>query len=160
VAAHPLEAELLESATFVIPPGTNRLTDGAAYYGRRNDWVLKLVYEFLPTPVDILTETETTLSDFGFSARMIPTPGHTAGSMSVLTETGEAFIGDLAINYAPVWPGPSIPPFGESIDEILNGWRRLLEAGAKRFYPGHGPSFTADQMAQALDDLEHDQHRL
>ncbi len=46
------------------------------------------------------------LAAFGVAGRVIPTPGHTAGSVSVLLPSGEAFVGDLAMNGFPMRRGP------------------------------------------------------
>jgi len=37
------------------------------------------------------------LHEFGIPGSIIHTPGHSPGSVSVLLETGEAFVGDLAM---------------------------------------------------------------
>jgi glyoxylase-like metal-dependent hydrolase (beta-lactamase superfamily II) len=42
--------------------------------------------------------------------KILCTPGHSSGSVSVLLDTGEAFVGDLAMNRFPLRlsPGPAI----------------------------------------------------
>jgi len=49
-----------------------------------------------------------------FDARVLPTPGHTAGSLTVINASGQAFVGDLAVNYLPGGRGPFWPPLGET----------------------------------------------
>lgn len=44
---------------------------------------------------DILIENEMSLEQFGVSGKIIPTPGHTPGSISVIVESSEAVVGDL-----------------------------------------------------------------
>jgi glyoxylase-like metal-dependent hydrolase (beta-lactamase superfamily II) len=52
-----------------------------------------------PVEADIiLGEERLSLSDYGVSGRVFHTPGHTEGSSSVLLESGEVFVGDLAMN--------------------------------------------------------------
>ena len=46
---------------------------------------------------DILLGGETSLVPYGVSGRVIETPGHTAGSVSVLLPGGEAIVGDLLV---------------------------------------------------------------
>jgi hydroxyacylglutathione hydrolase len=41
------------------------------------------------------------LLEFGVDGRIVHTPGHTSGSISLLLDSGEAFVGDLAVNYLP-----------------------------------------------------------
>ena len=71
---------------------------------------LKNKYRFKPVEPDILIDNDTNLDYLGFAARILPTPGHTPGSLSVITADGEAFVGDLAINTFPFGPAPGFPP--------------------------------------------------
>ncbi|MFJ9683746.1 MBL fold metallo-hydrolase [Streptomyces sp. NPDC101194] len=48
-----------------------------------------------PFEPNVLIRGETRSADFGIEARIMPTPGHTAGSVSVLTDTGDLVAGDL-----------------------------------------------------------------
>ena len=44
---------------------------------------------------DVLLDKEMSLRDYGVDGRIVFTPGHTAGSISVVLDTGEAICGDL-----------------------------------------------------------------
>ncbi|RLB06361.1 MAG: hypothetical protein DRG50_05685 [Deltaproteobacteria bacterium] len=70
--------------------------------------------------------------------------------MSLLLDTGEAFVGDLAINGFPMRIGPGIPFFAEDIDMVRESWRLLLQRGAKTFYPAHGKPFATDRLGRFL----------
>jgi glyoxylase-like metal-dependent hydrolase (beta-lactamase superfamily II) len=78
-----------------------------------------------------------------FDARVLPTPGHTAGSLTVITASGQAFVGDLAVNYLPGGRGPFWPPFGESRRLIRDSWQTLRSQGVATIYPAHGGFFAA-----------------
>ncbi|NUR27690.1 MAG: MBL fold metallo-hydrolase, partial [Catenulispora sp.] len=67
-----------------------------------------------------LVEGPTGLHDFGVDARIMPTPGHTAGSISVLTDAGDLVAGDLvAGSFLGMLPRrPANPPFHD--DAIRN----------------------------------------
>jgi ribonuclease/clavin/mitogillin len=89
--------------------------------------------------LEILVETNLTISfeasrrvlaEAGFSGEILPTPGHSDDSVSLLLDDGSAFTGDLT------WPGMAAE---ESAAQVAASWRRLDEHGATRVYPGHGP---------------------
>ncbi|HEY5275851.1 MAG TPA: MBL fold metallo-hydrolase, partial [Coriobacteriia bacterium] len=44
---------------------------------------------------DIVIDQERSLSEFGIDAVVVPTPGHSRGSLSVFTAAGDALVGDL-----------------------------------------------------------------
>jgi len=66
----------------------------------------------------------------GFDARIMHTPGHSDDSVSLLLDSGEAFIGDLAPAYAA----------GDNA-LVKNSWEKLKGAGAKKIYPSHANTF-------------------
>jgi glyoxylase-like metal-dependent hydrolase (beta-lactamase superfamily II) len=90
------------------------------------------------------------LVDFGIPGRAIPTPGHSPGSVSILLDSGEAFVGDLAMNRLPLRRSPGLPIFADDPDEVIRSWHRLLELGVKIVYPAHGKPFPADVMRRVL----------
>jgi glyoxylase-like metal-dependent hydrolase (beta-lactamase superfamily II) len=103
------------------------------------------------TGVDIvLGDEDLSLVEYGIPGRVIYTPGHTSGSVSVLLETGDAFVGDMAMNGFPLRLSPGLPIFAEDLGQVKASWRTLLEAGAKTVYPGHGKPFSADAIRKAL----------
>jgi len=116
--------------------------------------VLKLYSRFVRIPrfdVDIvLGDEEVSLREFGIPGKVIYTPGHSWGSVSVLLETGEAFVGDLAMNMIPMRFKPGLAIFGDDIQIIKKSCRDLLDSGAKMIYPAHGKPFPAEILAQAL----------
>lgn len=66
----------------------------------------------------------------GIAGEIVPTPGHSDDSVSLLLDDGSVFTGDLT------------PPtlVGEDDARIVAAsWRLLRERGATRVYPGHGP---------------------
>jgi glyoxylase-like metal-dependent hydrolase (beta-lactamase superfamily II) len=103
------------------------------------------------TAVDIdLQDKDFPLKSFGISGQIIHTPGHTPGSSTVLLDTGDAFVGDLAMNGLPLRLGPGMPCFGDSAETVKRSWRLLLDRGARTIYPGHGQPFKADALWKAM----------
>jgi glyoxylase-like metal-dependent hydrolase (beta-lactamase superfamily II) len=144
IAIHYRDQELLEQGRVVAPPMWNAA-------GRVMNALLARItrhMHFAPARADIVIGDEgLTLAEFGIHGQVIPTPGHTWGSVSLLLDTGEAFTGDLG-----GWRGgaPQIPPAGDDPQEIVRSWSKVLDTGAITIYPGHGPSFPAQAMRQAL----------
>lgn len=147
VAVHGLERERLATAESILPPGTNVFGRAVVGLGRRlpAEWLA-----FRPVWAEVIVDGERSLEDFGLSGRILPTPGHTAGSISVLLDDGRACIGDAAVNFLPWGLGPIFPPFAEDPIRIPDTWRALLDAGARAFYPAHGAPFSARRLERAL----------
>jgi glyoxylase-like metal-dependent hydrolase (beta-lactamase superfamily II) len=79
------------------------------------------------------------------------TPGHSPGSVSVLLESGEAFVGDLAMNRFPLRLTPGFPIFADDPEQVVQSWRRLLQRDIRTIFPAHGKPFPADVMRAALE---------
>jgi hydroxyacylglutathione hydrolase len=150
VAVHAKEASALSHGAVVFPPGTNLLGKMASLLGST---VGKTFMKYPPVKPDILVSEEMSLSPFGVSGKIIPTPGHTANSLSVLLPSGEAFVGDLAANYLPGNLGPIFPPFAENVEALLQSWENLLKAGARIICPGHGRPFSAHLLSRKMRSL-------
>jgi len=147
VAINHREKEWLEQALRPMPPGIGIWGTVMATLMRAMTPLMK----FPASSVDIeLGDEAFPLHPFGINGRVLYTPGHTYGSMSVLLETGEAFVGDLAMNGLPMRIGPGMPIFGDGLDTIKASWRLLLDNGAKWIYPAHGNPFSADVFKKAL----------
>lgn len=98
----------------------------------------------------ILGADDLSLTEYGISGRVMHTPGHTPGSVSVLLDTGEVFAGCLAHNNPPFRLRPGLPIFAEDLCEVKASWRLLLARGAETVYPGHGDPFPAAVIREAL----------
>lgn len=117
------------------------------------DHVLQSVpalFRFPAVDPEILVSDEMPLEDFGLAGRIIHTPGHTRGSLSLLLAGGEAFVGDLAVNYLPFNLSPVFPPFADDPEGLIRSWNMLLEKDARTIYPGHGRPFSAQILRQKL----------
>ena len=68
----------------------------------------------------------------------------------MLLDTGEAFVGDLAMNAFPLRFGPGLPIFAEDIHQVKDSWKKLLEMGVSRIYPAHGKAFAPDVIEKFL----------
>jgi hydroxyacylglutathione hydrolase len=85
---------------------------------------------------DLLLEEDQGLAEYGFDAKILYSPGHSKGSVSVVTDDGDLICGDMFSN---AW-GRIL----KSTDE--GGLERLKELGIETFYPGHGKPFSMQQL--------------
>ncbi len=116
---------------------------------------------FPPWTPDVFLDDTTPLdlSVVGVPARVLPMPGHTGGSVVVVTDTGDAFIGDLTRGDAP-WVGGKGDNEGEATTHYFSDDEKsdrdhlddLLGLGVETFFPGHGPYFSADSLRGWLAD--------
>jgi hydroxyacylglutathione hydrolase len=98
----------------------------------------------------VLNEEPFSLAPYGIAGRVYHTPGHTPGSVSVVLDTGDTFIGDTAVNGPPFRIGPGMSLVGYDAELIKESWRLLLGKGAKTIYPGHGGPFDARRLERFL----------
>ncbi len=150
-AIHPAEADVLRS-------GKNPAPRPVGLQGRM---IVAFVHStsFEPVEPDILLNQSFDLRQFGLAATIVHTPGHTAGSISVLFKTGEVIVGDLLMGgylnglLLPSWP--HYPIFADSLDQIRSSVEKLLSLGARRFYLGHGGPVDYHQVLVRLSLTSH-----
>ena len=147
IAMHEPDKDWLEKSL-------NQLLIGVTPWGRI---LVQLTLRYMrsarisATKVDIvLRDEEFSLVPFGIPGKVLYTPGHTMGLVSVLLETGDAFVGDLAMNGLPFHLRPGLPVFAEDLELVKKSWRLLLDQGAKIVYPGHGKPFPADTIRRSI----------
>jgi len=72
------------------------------------------------------------LAPIGIQGEILPTPGHSDDSVSLLLDDGSVFTGDLT---------PSQYAWGEAAQAVAASWHLLEQRGARCVYPGHGPIY-------------------
>ncbi|HIE38164.1 MAG TPA: MBL fold metallo-hydrolase [Anaerolineales bacterium] len=96
---------------------------------------------------DIVFEGEWRLEEYGVAGRVIPTPGHTPGSVSVLLDSGEAIVGDLVMGRLMGLLGrPGPPAVAWDLEQNWKSLRRLLALSPRTIYVAHGGPFAADEL--------------
>ena len=147
VAINRREKEWLEEGLKPMPPGITP-------WGKMLGALLKIYMPFVsfsPASVDIVLDDEDySLEPYGIQGRVVHTPGHSSGSMSLLLDSGHAFVGCLAHEGLPYRIGPGMPCFGDDIGVLRESWRLIVESGAKWIYPAHGKPFEAQVLAKLL----------
>ena len=90
------------------------------------------------------------LPRIGIDAEILCTPGHSTDSISVITSSGKAFCGDAAMNYLNFAGCRHRPIYLTDEQLVFASWRKMLERGAKIFYPAHGKPFAAERLESSL----------
>jgi hydroxyacylglutathione hydrolase len=103
------------------------------------------------TPDLILNGTET-LEAYGVNAKLLETPGHTDGSISVLLEHGEAIIGDVLRGDFVFENRPNWHFFYDDLDLVHSSIKTLLGLKLERLFVGHGKPFSFQSLAQRFSN--------
>jgi hydroxyacylglutathione hydrolase len=99
---------------------------------------------------DLVFEEGIALEPYGLRGRVLPTPGHTAGSVSVVLASGEALIGDV-LRGSLVWPNKAREHY--FCNDPLRNQRsivRLAREGLLRCHPGTFGSFPGAELGRYL----------
>jgi hydroxyacylglutathione hydrolase len=144
VAIHQGDAAWLRSGEAVWPMGVTRW--GKLIRTVFGPLTLRVLKPPSLEPDVVLDDEGLSLEPYGIEGRIVYTPGHSPGSVSVLLSTGEAFVGDLAMNGPPLCLKPSFGIFADQPELVAASWWRLLELGARTVYPAHGSPFPASAL--------------
>lgn len=144
ILVHRHEAPILESGQVTVPAGRTPLA--RVLIGISG--ALAPFVRFVPITPDIAVDDDVSLSEFGIAGRIVHTPGHTKGSISVLLDNGDAVIGDLCQNGwgFGMGAGRIVLPLADLPDAVGESWDRLLGSGVQRLYPGHGVPFDIELL--------------
>jgi glyoxylase-like metal-dependent hydrolase (beta-lactamase superfamily II) len=93
---------------------------------------------------DILLEDGTDLSLYGLEARVIGLPGHSRGSIGILTADGDLFCGDLLENTK----GPALGSLLDDPAAAQASVARLEALPIRTAYPGHGQPFAMELLTK------------
>ena len=147
VAINHREKFCVENAVKELPPGIGTWGTVQAVLMR----VVAPMTTFPPCKVDLTLDDEVfSLRPFGISGKVLHTPGHSSGSMSLVLDSGDAFVGDLAMSGLPRRIGPGLPSIGEDVSTIRKSYKTLLDNGARTIHPAHGNSFSAAILKKNL----------
>jgi hydroxyacylglutathione hydrolase len=147
IAVHAADQKMFEKGEAVLPTAVTS-------WGKVTRKMMKpamSIFKFDGSPVDVLiTDAGLSLEEYGIPGRIIHTPGHTPGSISVLLETGDAFVGCLTHNAPPFRLNPNHPIFAEDLNKLWESWKLLIDQGANMIYPGHGDPFPVSKIMKVI----------
>lgn len=150
VAVHHKDQRWVESGKPEFPRGVTR-------YGKGMIWLSeRLIHPNLP-PVKadrVLDDNGMDLHEYGIPARAVYTPGHSMGHISIVAETGDAFVGDMAMNAWFLRLTPGLPVLADNIQLVVQSWKNILPLGIQRIHPAHGADFPVAIMHQEIKHFE------
>jgi glyoxylase-like metal-dependent hydrolase (beta-lactamase superfamily II) len=86
---------------------------------------------------DVLVSDDDDLSAFGFDARVISIPGHSQGSIAILSAEADLFCGDLLENIKE----PALGSLTDDVPTANASLEKLAGLPIGMVYPGHGQPF-------------------
>ena len=90
---------------------------------------------------DLISPDRAALASVGIQGEIVETPGHSDDSVSLVLDSGAAFIGDLP------WPEYAAP---ENASAVLESWGKLVSRGAKVFYHSHTAPIPVERIKALL----------
>lgn len=86
---------------------------------------------------DVLVDDGFNLTEYGLEAKVISLPGHSRGSIGILTVEGGLFCGDLFENTK----SPTLNSLMDDVTAAKASIDKLESMKISTIYPGHGPPF-------------------
>jgi len=110
-------------------------------------WMSRILFGFGErerfTP-DLYTGDGYDLSEWGFDARVVHIPGHSKGSIGILTAGGDLFCGDLLTNRGK----PELNAIMDDPAAAMASIERLGSLGIHTVYPAHGEPFPMEEFIE------------
>jgi glyoxylase-like metal-dependent hydrolase (beta-lactamase superfamily II) len=150
VAVHHRDQAWVETGKPDFPNGVNG-------YGRIMSAAAKRLLNpnLPPVKVDrVLDDNGMSLAEFGIPGKVVYTPGHSMGHVSILLDSGNAFVGDMAMNDWYLRLTPGLPVLAEDINMVVQSWKKILPMGIQRVHPAHGMDFPVDVMQKEVADFD------
>jgi glyoxylase-like metal-dependent hydrolase (beta-lactamase superfamily II) len=91
---------------------------------------------------DLCIEDGYALSEYGFEAAVLTIPGHSKGSIGILTAGRDLFCGDLISNT----DGPVLNSIMDDLAAANASLEKLRRLAINTVYPGHGEPFPMEQF--------------
>lgn len=93
---------------------------------------------------DILIEDKQDLTPYGLEAEIIHIPGHSKGSIGILTTDNSLICGDILTNIEK----PQKNTLVEDQEELDASVEKIMSLEINTIYPGHGKPFSMEQFIQ------------
>ena len=143
IAMHAQDAGMVTNATM----GWNRKakSDRMTIFGKFISLLARLFVSkssFETFTPDVYVEDGQDLAEYGIDARVIGLPGHSRGSIGVLTSTGSLFCGDLLMNMLR----PELHFMIDDLPDCSASVEKLKSLPIGTVYPGHGKPFLLKQF--------------
>ena len=146
IAMHQSDVNMVETGDMFSNRGMGRLKEAFvkvfAFFMRIR---LDKADRFSP---DVLVEDGQSLAGLGFKATVHHLPGHSRGSIGLLTDQGHFFCGDLFTNVS----SPKKSTLVSNHDDYAKSMEVIQHLDIKTVYPGHGTSFSQDALSDIFQE--------
>ena len=148
ILVHEHEADPLAAGYTEIPRGTMFLTQLISFIGRR---LARKSGEYEAVRPDLSITDRSGLEPYGVHGYVLPTPGHSPGSLCIIVDGKTALVGDTMFGISR---RSAFPPFADDVDELLGSWNLLIDTGCQRFLPGHGKPISIDLLRESYEKAQ------
>ena len=97
---------------------------------------------FAPLNIDVALDEGDSLAAYGVDAVVRRVPGHSPGSLAVVTAESDALVGDLIVNYTV----PSRPLYVSDTTAWQRSYELILAMHPRMVYVGHGDPFPGEKL--------------
>jgi hydroxyacylglutathione hydrolase len=142
---------------FMVETGEPPFPDGVNAWGKMMSASAKaLLRPKLPkVKVDVVIGDEgMSLREYGIPGKVVYTPGHSMGHVSILLDSGDALVGDMAMNDWFLRLTPGLPILADDIQLVVESWKKILPMGIKRVHPAHGKDFPVEVMHREIENFK------
>jgi len=101
---------------------------------------------------DIFIDDSLELEEYGVRGKVIHTPGHSPGCISVLLKSGDAIVGDLIFPSLPS-EKPSLPFWADDPAEARRSIKKLIDSAPGKIYIAHGKPFSSAEVKKSFSSL-------
>lgn len=146
-----------EKDRFMVETGMPPFPDGVNGYGKGMSALAKaMLHPHLPKlKVDtVIDDAGISLRAFGIPGEVVYTPGHSMGHVSIILDSGDALVGDMAMNDWYLRLTPGLPILADDIRKVVESWKKILPMGIKQVHPAHGPDFPVEVMQQEIANFK------
>jgi glyoxylase-like metal-dependent hydrolase (beta-lactamase superfamily II) len=93
------------------------------------------------------------LKKFGVEGKIIHTPGHTPGSVSIALPGGEVIVGDLIMRGMLRWWQPNYPLFADNLAQLKESIQLIMRRKPTKIFCGHGGPFNPKSVLRRFSPL-------
>ncbi len=146
VIVHKNESLFLKEGYTKLPHGTNIITDIISGLGNQ---FAHHIGEYDPVESDIEINDSYIFEETP-DIKIIHTPGHTLGSISIIIDNEIALVGDTLFG---IFKNKILPPFADDKNGLFKSWAKLLNTPCKSFIPAHGKLIKRELLEKKLHKL-------
>lgn len=131
-----------------LPKGTYFPFNAIAALGKR---LGRRVFAHEAFEADYKLKEIFSLQGRGYNVVLYPTPGHTAGSISVVVDNEVALVGDTMFG---IFKNSIFPPFCDDVVTMYKSWKILYDLNCRLYLPGHGKAIKRNLLEREISALK------